>query len=324
MGVKNLNKFIREKCGNDSIKCISMSELSGKKIAIDISIYIYKFVGDDSLIENMYLMLSIFRYYNIIPIFVFDGKPPTEKKELLLKRMYNKKEAENEYNDLKNILFKNENMDELEKQEIISTMDILKKQFVYIHKEQIKIVKDLITSYGMVYYDSEGEADEICAMLVFKKKVWACLSEDMDMFVYGCTRVLRYFSLLNHTVVLYNTRKILEDLGINQKEFREICILSGTDYNIHKKNEKINLYDVLKVFKKYHKSKENIGFYQWLINNNNDIIYDYDSLMKIYKIFDLSNKDDNIEEIKITYESIDKINMQKILEQDGFVFRSVL
>ena len=32
--------------------------------------------------ENMYLMLSIFRYYNVIPIFVFDGKPPPEKKRV--------------------------------------------------------------------------------------------------------------------------------------------------------------------------------------------------------------------------------------------------
>ena len=30
----------------------------------------------DSLIEKFYLMSSIFKYYNIVPIFVFDGKPP--------------------------------------------------------------------------------------------------------------------------------------------------------------------------------------------------------------------------------------------------------
>ena len=103
MGIKHLNKFLRENCKN-SIKCISMSELSGKKIAIDISIYLYKYVGDDSLIENMYLMISIFRYYNITPIFIFDGKPPTEKKELLKRRRENKLDAEKEYNRLRDCL----------------------------------------------------------------------------------------------------------------------------------------------------------------------------------------------------------------------------
>ena len=54
--------------------------------------------------ENMYLMLSIFKYYNITPIFIFDGKPPNEKKSLLQKRREDKLEAEQEYTILKNKL----------------------------------------------------------------------------------------------------------------------------------------------------------------------------------------------------------------------------
>ena len=96
MGIKHLNRFLREEAKN-SIKFISLSEISGKKIAVDISIYMYKFAADDSLIENIYLMLSIFRYYNIIPIFIFDGKPPDEKSEILIKRREDKKEALDEY-----------------------------------------------------------------------------------------------------------------------------------------------------------------------------------------------------------------------------------
>ena len=83
MGIKYLNRFLKEEC-KDSIKLISLKELSCKKIAIDISIYLYKYAADNTLIENIYLMLSIFRHYKIIPIFIFDGKPPSEKKELLI------------------------------------------------------------------------------------------------------------------------------------------------------------------------------------------------------------------------------------------------
>ena len=56
MGIKYLNSFLRENCSN-SIKCMPVMELSGKKIAIDISIYLYKYEGDGTLIENMYLMM---------------------------------------------------------------------------------------------------------------------------------------------------------------------------------------------------------------------------------------------------------------------------
>ena len=160
-----------------------MADLSGKKIAVDISIYLYKYEADDTLLENMYLMLSIFRYYNVVPIFIFDGKPPPEKKEILIKRKEDKKEAQQEYNALKKTLETNTDCDETEKQDIINAMDQLKKQFVNVNKEKIEKVKELIRAYGATYYDAPGEADELCAMLVLKKIVWACLSEDMDMFV---------------------------------------------------------------------------------------------------------------------------------------------
>ena len=92
MGIKHLNKFLRTEC-SESIKAITIAELSGKKIAVDISIYMYKYESNEALIENMYLMLATFCQYNIIPIFIFDGKPPTEKKALLQKRKEDKKEA---------------------------------------------------------------------------------------------------------------------------------------------------------------------------------------------------------------------------------------
>jgi len=51
-------------------------------------------------------------------------------------------------------------------------------------------------AYGVSYIDADGEADQLCASLVLKNKVYACLSEDMDLFVYGCPRVLRYLSFI--------------------------------------------------------------------------------------------------------------------------------
>lgn len=101
MGIKYLNKFLLNNCSKNSIKKVSFSFFSGKTIVIDTSIYIYKFVGEDSLIENMYLLISIFKKYNITPLFVFDGKPPIEKKELLIYRKNKKQDAEDEYNEIK-------------------------------------------------------------------------------------------------------------------------------------------------------------------------------------------------------------------------------
>ncbi len=328
MGIKNLNKFLKENA-KESIKLGHVSELNGKKIAIDISIYMYKFASEGTLIENMYLMLSIFRYYNVIPIFVFDGKPPAEKKELLKKRREDKKEAEEEFNELKNKLEINKNIEESEKQEIMNNMDMLKKKFVNVSKYDIENIKNLIRAYGATYYDAHGEADELCAMLTIKGKVWACLSEDMDMFVYGCPRVIRYLSLLNHTFVMYNMKGILTELGVTQKELREICILSGTDYNCINGDDAKNhtLYTTLKYFKKYHHNNKNnnnnnISFYNWLLNTTT-YINDYELLIKIYDIFDLSKNYCDIkifEDIRIANGPIIKQSIHEILKTDGFLF----
>jgi 5'-3' exonuclease len=321
MGIRYLNRFLKDNA-SPSINLYNLTKLSGKKIAVDISIYIYRFAGDNTLIENIYLMLSIFRHYNIIPIFVFDGRAPVEKLELLQKRKEDKEKAQEEYNKLKNAL--NNEMNESEKQEIIYQMEMLKKKFVYINKNDVENVKMLIKSYGATYYDASGEADELCVMLNIKHKVWGCLSEDMDMFVYGCPRVIRYLSLLNHTAVVYDLKGILNNLGITQKELREICVLSGTDYNIECHDTPNILNTNLKLFKKYHKSNKNISFYEWLNENKKNYIKDYDLLLRICNIFDLNvNNNDDInafEKLQIVNGPILKDDVKNILKADGFIF----
>ena len=308
-----------------------MADLDSKRIAVDISIYLYKYEGDNMLLENMYLMLSIFRHHNIIPIFIFDGKPPPEKKELLMKRKEDKQEAQKEYEKLQKSLDNNDDFDDTEKQEIVATMDQLKKQFIHINKDKIEQVKELIRAYGATYYDAPGEADELCALLVLKKKVWACLSEDMDLFVYGCPRVLRYFSLMNHSVVLYHMKGILDELSLNQQEFREICILSGTDYNINantslsvKGGNSVNLHNTLKLFGKYKASNSSNTFYEWL-QTNSEYVSDLDLLKKINTMFDLSentrtSKLDAFNSIKILNGPIMTESIQDIMREEGFIF----
>ena len=320
MGIKHLNRFLRNNVKN-SMKLISIKDLSGKKIAIDISIYMYKYASEDNLIENMYLMLAIFRYYNITPIFIFDGKPPIEKKELLIKRSEEKKEAEKEFNTLLNILNStSSNIDNDEKQEIINNMDLLKKKFIRISKNDIQNVKQLIRAYGATYYDAPCEADELCAMLTIKEKVWACLSEDMDMFVYGCPRVLRYFSLLKHTAVLYDIKEILDSLNLTQTDLREICVLSGTDYNSNNENSN-NIYTTFKYFRKYKNENSSDDFYNWLIKTT-DYIKDYNLLKKINNMFNITDfyNIKSFENIKIINGPIMKNTLDSILKTDGFIF----
>ena len=100
MGIKHLNKYLYEKCGNKSITNMHLRNLSGKILVIDTSIYLYQFLGENALLENMYLFISIMLLYEIRPIFIFDGKPPPEKHDLLRKRSSDKRDARSKYNEL--------------------------------------------------------------------------------------------------------------------------------------------------------------------------------------------------------------------------------
>jgi 5'-3' exonuclease len=71
-----------------------LQSLSNKTVVVDTSIYLYKFAAENAIAENMYLLISIFKKYKIRPIFIFDGKPPDEKKDLLIQRRNDKKEAQ--------------------------------------------------------------------------------------------------------------------------------------------------------------------------------------------------------------------------------------
>jgi 5'-3' exonuclease len=319
MGIKYLNKYLRTNC-KESIVCISLNDLSGKVIVVDVSIYLYRYEGEDVLIENMYLLLSIFRKYNIIPIFIFDGKSPVEKKALIQKRIDDRKDAEKELNILKKRLEILEDQED-EKQDVMNDIYKLKKKIIYITKEKIDKVKNLITSYGATYYDAPYEADELCAELVNKKKAWACLSEDMDMFVYGCSRVLRYISLLNHTVVLYNYKGILKELDIISKDFQEICIIAGTDYNI---NNNINIFILFKYFNDYKKNQNKISssFCEWLEKETDIDNIDLEMLEKIKNMFKFKeNANENVlNKIKIINSPIQYDNLQILLEDNGFIF----
>jgi 5'-3' exonuclease len=324
MGIKHLNKFLRVECAK-SITCMDMKELANKTIVIDISIYMYKYQTDGTLIENIYLMLSLFKHYRIIPIFIFDGKPPIEKRELLRQRYNDKVLAEAEYNRLCALL----EQETLDKSDLVSEMELLRKKIIYLTKKQVANVKTLIHAFGATYYDAPNEADELCALLVLKNKAWACMSEDMDMFVYGVPRVIRYFSLLNHTIVLYNTSSILQELRMTQKEFSEVCILSGTDYNLSSRQAVVGygslLSDSVELFKQYKNYCYTDGFYDWLLKENLIRHDEYKSLNHIYQMFvnETSECVDIVNSIKPQPDNllVCKDKLRCILENDGFIYK---
>lgn len=324
MGIKNLNRFLKENCSKNAIRKIEFHQLNSKTVVIDASIYMYKYMAENALIENMYLLISMLLSNNITPLFVFDGKPPPEKNELLRQRKADKTVAESKYNELLIEYNNTDNKQNNEKQKMMQELNELKHKFVRITNNDKCRVKQLLTSYGVMYYESVNEADEVCAYMVQSGKAWACLSDDMDMFVYGCTRVLRNVSLLQKSVILYDTPIILKELCMPDDHFKQIMVLSGTDYNMHTSttlDNTISWYTKYKNWLLTNKPTDETTFYKWLLVNCN-YITDIDALNNICDLFTVNHiyKEPVLKDIEISLGKCNHHELHDIMEQEGFVF----
>jgi len=310
MGIHLLQTFIAS-LNDRSIKEQHLREFSNKKITVDISIYLYRFKEMGNLLENIYLMCSIFRYYNIHALFIFDGKYLKNKNETMRKRKESKKQAKKKFNAIKENLHKYNGNSRVK---IELQLDTLRKQFITVTKEDIKNVKELLDAYGMVYVSAKHEADELCGAL--NNEVYACLTEDTDIMVYGCKRIFRYFSLMKHTVVVYDMTLIHNNLNMTLSDFQELCICAGNDYITSKKN----IFYYYELFKQYKRTPT--GFLDWLLQKRYISLQEYHQRREIYNIYTFKTHDP-FEDVPYTLIKNKYVNKQKlleILETVGFIF----
>ena len=322
MGIKHFNKYLLRKCSSNAIKRVNIKDFHNKTFIIDTSIYMYKFTSEGSLLENMYLFISKMIHHNIQPLFIFDGKPPVEKRELLQKRRMEKKDAEAKYDLLKTQIYDAsfQNIFLENKKEMLEEMEELKGQFIKIREADIKKVKELLDAFGIQYVNSKSEADHLCAYLSVDKDVY-CVSDDMDMFIYGSKYILRNINLQTDSLWLYDTKIILNELELGQEELKKILILSGTDYNI---NLNTSLFETLKWFYSYkkeiNKNNETIEFYDWL-SKNTKYIENKEKLDKTLKYFTEDYLKEFVDfKVEENNKDRDDNKIKEILREEGFVF----
>tara|TARA_B110000046_G_scaffold185958_1_gene230774 strand:+ start:1541 stop:2485 length:945 start_codon:yes stop_codon:yes gene_type:complete len=313
MGVKLLNTLLKN-LNTGGINIIDLQQLQNKRIVVDASIYMFRFAATDNLLGNFYLLCSTLRHYDIHSLFIFDGpKRSEEKNETLLDRKKIKNIYKEEYKEL-SLKYK-ANPSNIIKRELYA----LRLKCATFSKKDLIAVKGLLSSYGIMYRDAEGESDKLCAALVLENKAFACLTEDTDLFVYGCPRVLKYISTSNHTVMLYKLDHILNSLNLTYDEFKDLCYVSGTDYNMPNAG---TIFDNLKNFKIYKETERKKTFLEWLTTKE---LISNDQTSQITKIRDIYNintndvlKQLNYFVIRNKYVKYDKLKEQ--LSTVGFIF----
>ena len=285
MGIRLLNKFLKNSCYSN---VYSFKQLENKKIAIDIYNYIYRFLGNNRLLEELDILCNILHKNNIRSLFVFDGKYGEEKKKEQEKRRKQRDEANEKYEKVSKRYQKNPNS------------ALLKKKLSYLNRERVKItkwdihdVKKYLEFAGMKYIVAEGEAEELCSELVNNNKVFACMSDDTDLFALGCKRIIKNFNLKKETFIMYDIECLLNYLNMDLETFRMICTLSCNDYvNNDAQKHFIYFINLLGKFMRYNNviNIDNGNFILWLLNNKYITESEQQKYFALSTVYDVSNK----------------------------------
>jgi 5'-3' exonuclease len=228
---------------NDMFETKDIDNLEGvKTFAVDMSNMVYK--NSTHMYTNIIKLIKIFMDLKYTLIFVFDGNPPKEKRNIIKKRKSRRekcrklcKEEESKLDYLKKTIItesSKEKIEELKKKISATNLNIKKynKGSFKINRNHIKYLKDLLDYLKIKYiHFEEGEADLICSTLVKMGIADAYLGDDYDPLAYGCTCIVRNLNIKKGTVDIINLNNIYNKLKLSYKEFLYLIILNGTEYS---------------------------------------------------------------------------------------------
>jgi flap endonuclease-1 len=234
MGVRDLNYLIKRYSTN-SIKERTLYDLRNKRIAIDLQLYLYKaLIQNKDPVEEIFKQIIHLDRFKIMPVYIFEGRPPKEKMAELHKRAIRKSRSMEVIHYLESVYLKDEPNDLVEddrKVSILSKINELKKNCLSIDKKLKQTIKHLCMVMGVQYVDNPYmEADKTIGLLYQQKQIDGVISEDNDMLVYGCDHLYRFYKTNSSHILEYNLTEIKKDLNLNDSEFTDLCILCGSDY----------------------------------------------------------------------------------------------
>jgi flap endonuclease-1 len=264
MGIRDLFKLIEDKVPK-AMKKTKLSKFSGWRMAVDCSIFIYRFAkgshSEDWLAQFGQLAGVLYKN-DIIPIFIFDGKPPEAKDEEKEERFSKFKKVEQRIDEARQLIKKSVGDYQYSELEIERIKDLLTirepclldlkniEQISYLLNGRIEkwtiqtkpITKDMgdslfgfMKATGFATVRAPTEAEAFCSYLCKTGIVDCVISNDSDVLAYGSKYLIRELNIHYGTCQFVELDKVLEGLQLDQNSFLDLCIMLGCDYNSRSK-----------------------------------------------------------------------------------------
>jgi flap endonuclease-1 len=265
MGIKGLNVIIKKH--TCAIKEINISEFAFKKVAIDTSLFLYKYkaIFRDKWISCFIQLVSCLRKNDVHCVFIFDGQSPVEKQKEREERRSSRQKIEEKYKQLEADLqyykisgevtellvetqdkytttlqnrllggIKNSNISVSKKINVSCIeehIEKLKGQVISISKDDICLIKTFLEVVNVPYIQAEGEAESYCSYLCNWGIVDSVLTDDTDVLVYGTPLFIFDINSSSGNCKMININELLNEFDLSYESFRDLCIMCGCDYN---------------------------------------------------------------------------------------------
>lgn len=224
MGIHDFYKVIKLRAPEE-LKSYHLSEFCGHRWAVDISIFLFKFIksaGNADWMGSFFLFLCTLKKHGIKTVCIFDGpNPPIEKKIEQDRRRKDSQKAVNRLNRCievrRDIMKEYSQTQELLPEELqaecktlygnpkkkirlnpiewsdwtevvdalTSTIESLEKQTLPITSEHRETAKKIVQMMGLPMFQADGEAEGLCAFMAIHGHVDGVLTEDTDVLAYG-------------------------------------------------------------------------------------------------------------------------------------------
>jgi hypothetical protein len=227
MGVPGLIGVLERMFGNDewikqqcSLKKLAQrANISGQKkiIAVDAMNFLFYLAGLKTtrgvkveLTEFCEMMAGA----GLQALFVFDNTNLSEER---------KRRARVRKQQRKDALSKLQERDQMNAFEIVDKarkLEVLRTRTICVTPKEIAEARQVLCQSGVcTVLECADEADSVCADAVRNGIATWCLSNDSDMFVDGCPRILRMYDTATSTFDEWDTTRIFNTLRITKEEF---------------------------------------------------------------------------------------------------------
>jgi len=225
---------------------LTLSDLSGKEIAVDAFNTIYSFLAtirqpDGTPLTDRHgrvtshLSGMFYRNVNLLengisPVYVYDGVAPELKSAEVERRREIRDAAFEEWKIAK----EEGRIEDARKAGQASSK---------LTGPMVNDTKELLQALGIPVVQAPSEGEAVAAQMAREGLVWASASQDNDSLLYNCPRMIRNLSISGRRRVarsktyksidpeLILLDRTLQVLGITREQLIDVAILVGTDYN---------------------------------------------------------------------------------------------